>query len=384
MFRMLHLSDCGLKNLPYGGINPKTGLNRRFEDISKSFEHAISVANKESCKYFVIAGDINEERNPDSFVIEKFSSFMADIISLDIKVIVVAGNHDLDSSRSTSTSISFLKALGLVDTYIADLLPQKFEFDDVVFHCIPYMFPHQIGGTTNGQVTEYLHKYISKIKLVENKHNVLVTHYSLDTTFSGLNVNEPVIYVDDLYRFSYVALGHIHKYEMFSAFTGGYTGSMFAKDFGEQNDKYVNVVEFGNGVKIKKHQLPERKFTQIELDATGSSVEDTIIQLKEKISELGGASECIKDCIVKLKVKCRKRFNPKILYDILKDDGVFHFTPIDWKIIRDDVIRKLDKNAKNDIEIVESYFKKHKEKDENGEIQKYVNDKIREWDEVFA
>ena len=24
MFKILHLSDCGLKNLPYGGINPKT------------------------------------------------------------------------------------------------------------------------------------------------------------------------------------------------------------------------------------------------------------------------------------------------------------------------------------------------------------------------
>ena len=384
MIKMLHLSDCGLKNLPYGGINPETGLNRRFEDIARLFEHAIKIASKEGCKYFIIAGDINEERNPDSFIVERFSSYIASLISLGIEVIIVAGNHDLDSSKSTSTSISFLKALDLYGTLIADLTPIQHEYDDVVFHCIPYMFPHQVGGKTNQDVTDYLHKYISQIKVHRSKPTVLVTHYSTDVTFAGLDVDEPVIYIDDLSKFSYVALGHIHKYEMFSSFTGGYTGSMFTKDFGEQNDKYVNVVAFDGDVKIDRVKLPERKFIQFNLDALDCTTEQLLEKFGEHIDTMGGAAQCIKDCIVKVSVKSRKRFNPKIIYDVLKRNGAFHFTPIDWKIIRDGNIKRLDKNAKTDGDIVRSYFSKHEDKDRDGKIEAYINEKITQWGNSFA
>jgi len=377
MFSFMHLADCGLKNLPYGGINPETGLNRRFEDVEKNFSFCVATAIKNKCKYFVIAGDINEERNPESLLIERFSSHVADLISEGIRVIIVAGNHDVDSSKGTSTSISFLKSLGLLDTYISDLRPSRFEFSDVVFHCVPYMFPHQVMRETNDEVSEWLKTYINGVKLSPDKKNILVTHYSLETTFYGLGVDEPVLDIDCLSRFDYVALGHIHKYEMFSSFTGGYTGSMFTKDFGEENMKFVNHVVVGHDVHIKKVQIPERRFIQIDIDGVGVSNTDLMDILSGELDKRN-----VSGCVLKVRVKAKKRFNPKIVYAMLKNAGVFHYVPIDWKIDTNQKVKKLTTGdgVVGDVDIVDGYYK---QKPDNIDTRDYVIDTIGKWDDVF-
>jgi len=383
--KLLHVSDLGLKNLPYGGVNPDTGLNRRFEDVYKNWKLVINEAIKNNVKYFIIAGDINEERNPESILIEKFSEGVADLISSDIHVIIIAGNHDVDSSKGTSTSISYIKSLGLINTYVADVKVETFDFDDVVFHCVPYMFPNQVGVKTNDDVTKYLNEYIKNIKLDENKYNILVSHYSLKTTFEGLDVDEPILDNDLLGKFDYVALGHIHKYEMFDKFSGGYTGSLFCKDFGEQNDKYFNIVSFEETAptrqgklkrtNIEKIQIPERIFKQFDYDITNSN-------FGEIITDLG--SKNLKDCIVKIKIKAHKRFKPTALYNLLKDNGVFHYAPIEWKIIRDEQIQKLEvSEAKSDTDIVDNYLQTQPElKDDfKTKVKGYTKKIIKDWEE---
>ena len=390
MFRLLHMADCGLKNLPHGGINPETGLNRRFEDISKNFKYAINKAVEDGCKYVVIAGDINEERNPESFLIEKFSSYIADIVSLGMQVIIIAGNHDVDSSKSTSTSVSFIKALGLVGTYVADLKPELFEFDDVAFHCFPYMFPHQVGVETNEELTEWLAKAIVGTRMIKGKPNVIVTHYSLESTFAGLGVDEPVLQLDALSRFDYVALGHIHKYEMFSSFHGGYTGSMFVKDFGEERTKNVNIVTFDGDATpaIKKIELPERKFVQFNIDARDMDVDAVVVELRGLIgNEAPWAADDhqpIGGAVVKVSIHVRQRFNPKLIYECLRSNGVFHHAPIDWKIERSSTVKKIEYMKNTDKAIVQGYFEENTDKDPHGKVEDYILEKIGQWDEVFT
>lgn len=360
-FKVLHTADLGLRNLPYGGINPESGLNRRFEDVLNNFKFVISQAIKEGVKYFVIAGDINEERNPESILVEKFSGFVADLISKDIKVIIVAGNHDVDSSKGTSTSISYLKELGLVNTYIADTKPDTFEFDDVVFHCIPTMYYSQLGMEDNDEFTEYLNKCVKDIKLFDGKKNIFVSHYALETTFAGLNVDEAVLYSNNLLKFDYVALGHIHKYEMSTEFTGGYSGSLFIKDFGEQKDKYVNIINFITGklvrgksrkadIIIDKISVPEREFIEYKLDCIGKDAEEILQFIKENVSNVKGK-------IIKLRLNVRKRINPKLIYEYLREQEVFHHTPIEWDIATDEKIKRIDvKSGMTDQDIVVEYL----------------------------
>lgn len=381
MLKFLHLADCGLKNLPYGGVNPKTGLNRRFEDIDNNFRFAIKTAKESGCKYFVIAGDINEERNPESFLVEKFSTHVADLVSMDIVVIIVAGNHDVDGSRSTSTSVSFIKALGLVNTYVSDLQPERFEFPDVVFHCVPYMYPHQVELKDNTALSVWLNGYTSGIKLHKTKKNILVSHYSLDTTFGGLYVDEPVLSADYLSRFDYVALGHIHKYQMFDDFVGGYTGSMFVKDFGEEKEKHVNVVSFGDsGIDIQKVQLPERRFAQFDIDAREMEADTVLTELRNVINSSGG----IEDAIVKVRIAVKRRFNPKLIYGLLRELKCFHHAPIDWVVSKSKLVKKINtKDTNTDEGIVEQYFAKQ-DGDKAEKTKQYVLEKIKQWAEVFT
>ena len=46
MIKILHTADLGLKNYAYGGINPETGLNRRFEDVYRTFMFVVNKAIK--------------------------------------------------------------------------------------------------------------------------------------------------------------------------------------------------------------------------------------------------------------------------------------------------------------------------------------------------
>ncbi len=379
--KILHCADLGIKNHKYGGINGTTGLNRRFEDVLKNFKFIVSQAINDNVDYFVIAGDINEERNPDSILIEKFSGFVADLISLDIKVIIVAGNHDVDSARGTSTSISYLKELGLVNTYIADTETETFEFDDAIFHCIPTVFPHQVGKSTNNEVSEGLDRYINSLTMTEGKPNILVSHYSLNSTFEGLNVDEITLNEQSLTKFDYVALGHIHKYQMSSIFTGGYSGSLFVKDFGEEKEKFINIVEF-KGPKlseIKKIQVPERIFEQFNIELIDGSPEEILEEIKSTVVN-------VKEKVVKIKITTRTRFNPKLIYDYLREQDTFHYVPVQWNIVTDDSKTTLKvEDGISDKDIVREYIKSCKLDDKTKEeVISYINTKVEKWEQEFG
>lgn len=376
--RFVHVADLGLKNLPYGGINPTTGLNRRFEDVLLNFKTVITHAITNKVDYFIIAGDINEERNPESILIEKFADGIADLIASRINIIMVAGNHDVDSSRGTSSSISYLKALGLMNVYIADTKEDTFVFDNAVFHCIPTMYPGQLKLPDNVELSKYLTEYISNIKLHDDKPNILVTHYSTESIFKGLNIDEPIINEDILSRFDYVALGHIHKYLMFDNFVGGYTGSLFTKDFGETNQKFFNNVTFNgkNLEKINKVKIYDREFIQIDFDIRDYDATTAIDHIHKEIHP-----ETIQNAIVKLRVKAHRRFNPKPIYDLLRKFA-FYYTPIEWNIEREHVGQKLElSKTVTDLDIINQYMGETTHTSEfKNKVSTYMGKVVQEWE----
>lgn len=341
-FKILHCSDLGLKNHKYGGVNPETGLNKRFEDVDNTMSFIVEKAIKTKCKYVIIAGDINEERNPESLLLERFSSHMKRLIDKKIRVILIAGNHDVDSSIGSSTSISHLKALDLPNLYIADKQIQNFAFqdDDIEFHCFPYMTKHMCGFNEITDMEKYLNEKISKSSHL-HKWNILVAHYSTEKNFEGMDIGEARLKLKPMRRYDYVALGHIHQYEMYEKhkICGGYSGSIYKKDFGENESKYVNLVTIKDDVKYRAVGLPVREFIDLEIDARDcdheSFYEFVVNNLKDKI----------KDKIIKLTISVNKKFNPKPIYDFFRKEGVFHYLPIVWKKVRLEREQKIKKVA---------------------------------------
>lgn len=353
-FKIIHVADLGLKNHKYGGIDVKTGLNMRFKDVYRTLMFIVNKTIKNECQYIIIAGDINEFRNPDSMLIEKFAKQIRKLLVNNIKVIIVAGNHDVNSNMGGSTSISYLKALQLKNLYIVDIKEKSFTFedDDVTFHCIPYMMKHHYVEE-NIDMGIMINNKIQNIKF-NTKRNVLVSHYSTEDMFEGLNVDEVKLDLKNLKRFTYVALGHIHDYQMYNdkGINGGYTGSIYQKDFGEMGDKYVNLVTFNKNCTYEKISLPIRKFIEFEIDATKYENEELynciVDQLKGKV----------KDKIVKIKIKCLNRFNPKLIYEFLRNENVFYYVPIQWDIIREKKDNRIENiNFKSDVDIIKEFLK---------------------------
>ncbi len=358
MFRIAHTSDLGLKNWPWGGTNPKTGLNKGFEDALKAFEYVVDDAIKQKAQHIIIAGDINEERNPEALLIEKFCGQIQRLVSAGIIVIVVVGNHDLDGGFGTSTSVSYLKALKYPNVHVVDLEPEIFESDGVVYHCLPYFTKNQLGHANNKELQAYIDDWMKNVPIEEDKYNIFVSHYSVESSFYGLEIDEIRLKFKLMEKFDYVALGHIHKYEMFGSdgVTGGYCGSPYIKDFGENVEKYYNMLHLSEGVlDIDKRSIPSREFAEIEMDCDDASLEDVLSTLKENFEGE------LTDKIVKIKLTTKHRFNPKPIYEFLREEKVFHYVPIQWNVIQVDRKLKIEATSEmKDDELVSAYLKSSK------------------------
>lgn len=366
---VLHTSDLGLKNWTWGGVCSKTGLNKGFLDAYNSFKYIVDAAIDKRVKYVIIAGDINEERNPEALLIEKFCIQIRRLMAHYIKVIIVAGNHDLDGSIGSSTSISYLKALNLENIFISDLKDETFEFGDVVFHCLPYYTKHQLGFDKISDLQEYVNDWLEKksIKKYYDKEGreirkILISHYAVTTSFDGNEIEEIRLPFELMSRWDYVALGHIHQWEEFSSkgVNGGFCGSPYIKNFGENVDKFYNLVnlgQFNNEDKLHYDaiEIPSRSFVDIDLDAIDSELSDVLDILENNFKGR------LKDTMVKVRIKTYQRFNPKPIYDFLRQQEVFHYLPIHWNLIQSTNKAQMTiDNMMQDSEIIETYLKKCK------------------------
>jgi len=67
LIKFIHIADLHLGIKKYGKLNPKTGLNTRVEEDLKQLDKVINYAIKNKYKYFFIAGDVFDKRNPERY-----------------------------------------------------------------------------------------------------------------------------------------------------------------------------------------------------------------------------------------------------------------------------------------------------------------------------
>lgn len=365
--KIVHTADTQIKNWAYGGINPETGLNRRFEDALECFDFVIDRAIEEGAKFFIHAGDVNEERNPDSISIEKFAERIKRLLDAKIKVLIVVGNHDIDSALGTTTSVSYLKKLRLENLFIADREIEQFVFeeDGVAFHCLPYFTKTQKGYETNEELVSYLKeetiKFLKDSKY-KDKIKIAISHYSVDKVFpEWMEINEPILPIEMFKDFDYSAFGHIHHYKMYYEFgvTGGYPGSPYRCTFGEKEDKYFNLINFEDG-SIDAIKIPNREFIDILIDARDADqagIEEFVIHKLAKMK--------LEDKFLKITIKCYQNFSPRSIYEHLRDRGIFHYAPIAFERekIKEETRMDYDPGL-NSQQVVKNFLSKQQLKDD--------------------
>ena len=204
----------------------------------------------------VIAGDVYDRLVPPIEAVSLFNRFLEKaILELKLKVLIISGNHD--SYERLQFASSILKRQGLVISSILSKEIETFEYEDVVFHLLPFIKPSQVNDLYEEANVKTYHEAIATVlkhhSIDTSKKNVMVTHqfvarYNEEVIESEseaiLSVGgSEVIDVSLFDDYDYVALGHLHAPQKIGRETVRYSGSLLRYSFDEvkQNKSVCKV-----------------------------------------------------------------------------------------------------------------------------------------------
>ncbi|MEM3085336.1 MAG: exonuclease SbcCD subunit D [Nitrososphaerales archaeon] len=270
--RILQTSDNHLGQVAYSRVDPQTGLNARGLDYLHAFKSICKMALTERVDVLVIAGDLFANATPHPYYTLEVTRLLKRLSKAGTMILIVSGNHE---TPKTASGLNPLTILSEIDNVFVATEPSTFILGSYDFVCVPAPSKFdEVGAKFSGMLDAALEKSTSDKK-------ILVAHVPVEGAQLGSEqLVEPFAgeYVkpDQIPdRFSYVALGHMHKFQQIQnvSIPMFYSGSSERFDFGEEGEeKYALLVELEEGIKVKPVRLPIRKMiTVIDFDCSGSS-----------------------------------------------------------------------------------------------------------------
>lgn len=244
---MLHIADLHI-GASLNGFD-------MLEDQKYTLNHIRSIIEENNIKYLLLSGDIYDKYNPSNEAVRVFEEFLISVSKLNVRVIVISGNHD--SKARLSYLANFLKSYSIyIFTSLADLeAPLEFEDDKLSFLPLPYLNKKELELYYNDHessnlalhqnvIDDYFNKANKDYKHIALAHN-LVIGGSISDSERTLSVGG----LDDLDRglfanFDYAALGHLHLYQHLGKGIY-YTGSICKYSISEFNNKNsANIYDY--------------------------------------------------------------------------------------------------------------------------------------------
>jgi exonuclease SbcD len=326
----------------YGRVDPATGLSSRLGDFLKTLNIALDWALANDIHLVLIAGDIFKNRDPTPTVQREFARCIHKLSSAGLPTFILVGNHDVPNALQRANTVEIYSTLAVPNVTVAQkpgahVIETKMGSAQIV--ALPWLSRSYLlskidlrnltPDELNKELLDLVETFIdsSADKLDPSMPAILAAHASVQgAVFSserdimlGQDVVLPKAVVANP-RFDYVAMGHIHKYQVLSEGKPPivYPGSLERIDFGEQNDKKGFVsVEIGepgkDGVRPVKHEfheVPARRFLTIKVNAaTDFPTEEALRRIEEHEEE-------IKDAVVRLVIET----TPEYLRDLRQDD----------------------------------------------------------------
>lgn len=320
--KLLHSGDLHIGLESYGRVNPKTGLNSRFEDFILSLRHLSDTAVTENVDAVILTGDIYKDSNPTHTHQKAFAEFLMRLVDAGIPVVIVTGNHDIPVSFGKATSVDVFRTVLSDHIHVVEKpVLLKIKTRSGILQVAAFPWPTRSNLLTKEDYRELTPgQIVLKIQeLGENVLKDLADHLSPDypavlaahitttnAVFSGtekraLVGNDPVFSPGTLAdsRFDYVALGHIHKFQDLNAGNQPpvvYSGSIERIDFGEEREEkgavIVSLAGKGNA-SYRFVKSPARQFTTILVEVQEG--ENPTAILKRRIKKAG-----VKDKVVKI------------------------------------------------------------------------------------
>lgn len=269
--RILQASDIHLGEASFSKTDPATGLNARAIDYLSSFKNVGKIALSERVDVLLFVGDLFASTKPDPYFILEAIRILKRLSKVGIMTLIVSGNCETPRKGSDMNPLSILSE---IDNVLVATEPNTFILGKYDFVCVPSPAKFDEAGN------EFASMLDMALEKSTSDKKILVTHLPLAQAAPGSEqVAEPFVgeqvntsQIPNI--FSYVALGHPHKFQQVqNAMPTFCSGSSERFDFGEENEeKYALLVELEDTVRVKPVRLPIRKMvTVIDFDCSGSS-----------------------------------------------------------------------------------------------------------------
>lgn len=331
---IIHTADLHIGIENYGRQDSESLINSRLLDFFRSFDYIVQKAVHEKTDLFIISGDIYHQREPSIYIQNEFAKRLIRLSEADIPVALLIGNHDSLLALKRISSLQIFKELKVPNIYVFDeprLITIPTKSGNIQVLGLPYLEKNVLNeyflnfSIQEKTKQEYASFIFSRLiqdfssKIDPALPSVLLSHLTLREAVyqnwrPAMIGNE--IYVNqEIFKkipFQYVALGHIHKPQVFTEVNYpviAYSGSIDALDFGESEFDHgfyhVEITELK--AKPKFHKIPgQRKLITIHIEAKDEN--DCIQKLLQHL----GNNQHEKD-IVKIIIESEANFDEQKL-----------------------------------------------------------------------
>ena len=231
--RLLHLSDLHLGYRQYQRLTPG-GMNQREADIAGGFRRAVDLAIERRPDLILIGGDIFHHVRPaNPAILWAFRQFTRLVVALpDVRVVMVAGNHDAPRTSETGCILRLFAELDRVT--VVDAEAQRLVMPELDLSILAV--PGAIGARDAELAPDPNARH--NILLLLGEVEGMMPRYLRMGDRAALEIPAERIAAE---RWSYVALGHYHVYRSMApnAFYSGsldYTSSNFWGELAEERE----------------------------------------------------------------------------------------------------------------------------------------------------
>jgi exonuclease SbcD len=347
--KLLHFSDAHIDMANYGRHDPETGLPLRVLDFLKSLDEIVDTAIAEKVDMVIFAGDAYKDRSPAPTFQREWGKRIMRLSQAKIPTLLLIGNHDVSPSIGRAHALQEFKTLQVPFVKVLD--QPCFLGSDELWNlpaqviAMPWITRSGLMAVTGetdsteafsrieGNMGELIEGWVeeadSSLPIIFTAHASIegakfggerLVMLGNDLVLSGSLVKNP--------KFSYVAMGHIHKPQDVNEGNQPpviYPGSIERVDFGEAKEERFFVIaeiEKGMDTRVEWRQLEGvRKF--IDRRTTLGSNENVTETLKAALPNPQEMSEAI----VRLAVDYPREWDTLIDETALRKytEGTFEF-----------------------------------------------------------
>ena len=290
--KILHLADLHL--------GKRVNEISMIEDQKYILDEIIALIKEESVEIVLLCGDIYDKSIPTIEAIHLLDEFLDQLSKMEIKVLMISGNHDSIDRLSFGKSL-FKRSNLYIASQFEDKIEKltiKEEKMTVNFYMLPFVKPAYISHKFELQTESYEECFrylIEHTKINEEETNILLTHQFVtankkdpelsDSETSNLGgIDNIDFHVFD--PFDYVALGHIHKPQAMGRDKVRYAGSILKYSFSEVHmDKKAVILTIADNKDVKLSFYPLKPLRDMR------EIECSLKQLLKKECEIGNSED---------------------------------------------------------------------------------------------